>query len=356
MKANLTELRARAKYINEQKHPEFDLILWNYSNSCQFDGAWDEYTMMCRGLVTDLDGTVVARPFRKFFNLEQHADSKLSRLMELGTPAVFEKLDGSLGVQYFNSGVPYITTRGSFGSEQAKWATEWLRGFIQSHGDVRFADGYTYLYEILYPGNRIVVNYGARAELALLAVVNMDTGEELDYVAEATRLGLSYARPLEGTVETLLKRAKELPADEEGFVLKYPDGTRVKIKGDEYTRLHRLITGFSNKSIWELLKEGQSFDEFLEKVPDEFYNWVKKVKTELEQQFLVIEAQVRAEFEVASLVVQANPSRKAFADEFKKSKYSGLLFALLDNKSVEAGIWKMLRPKFAKPFKIDIDS
>lgn len=357
MKVNLEELRKRRQYINEQKHPQFDLLLFNYSNACQFDGAWDDFTMLTRGLITDLDGNIVARPFKKFFNLNQHEDSQISRLMELGKPDVFEKLDGSLGIQYFHSGVPYISTRGSFSSDQAKWATEWLHKALQSPGrGYSFVDGYTYLYEILYPSNRIVVDYGTRAELALLACINMDTGEELDYIKEAERLGFSYARPFEGTLDELLARAKELPADEEGFVLKYPDGTRVKIKGEEYTRLHRLITGFSNKSIWELLKEGQSFDEFLDRVPDEFYNWVKKVKTELEQSFLEIESEIRAELVAADLALPNNPTRKEYAEAYRKSKYSGFLFSLLDGKDIEAGIWKLLKPKFAKPFKIDLDS
>ena len=32
----------------------------------------------------------------------------------------------------------------------------------------------------------------------------------------------------------------------------------------------------SSKVIWEYLRTGKSFDEILQRVPDEFYNWVKK--------------------------------------------------------------------------------
>lgn len=48
-----------------------DLILFNYTPICQFSKAWDEYTIMARGLIVDKEGNVVARPFDKFFNYEE---------------------------------------------------------------------------------------------------------------------------------------------------------------------------------------------------------------------------------------------------------------------------------------------
>lgn len=47
----------------------------------------------------------------------------------------------------------YIATRGSFESDQALWATEWIQKRFRP---VDFLAGYTYLYEIIYPENRVV--------------------------------------------------------------------------------------------------------------------------------------------------------------------------------------------------------
>ncbi len=52
-----------------QKHNELPLLIWNYSEQVQFDDLWDEVTLMCRGLVTDQEGNVIARSFSKFFNI-----------------------------------------------------------------------------------------------------------------------------------------------------------------------------------------------------------------------------------------------------------------------------------------------
>ena len=57
--------------LHRQLHPTLPLTIWNYSPKVQYEKLWDEITTQCRGLVTDSEGNVVARPFRKFFNYEE---------------------------------------------------------------------------------------------------------------------------------------------------------------------------------------------------------------------------------------------------------------------------------------------
>lgn len=143
MKVNIEEFRRQFEFINEQKHPTLDLIIWNYSQRCQFAKEWNAYTEMCRGLITDSEGNIVARPFRKFFNWGER-DVNIPEEM----PEVTEKVDGSMGILYFDGERPYIATRGSFKSEQALHATE----LIQKSGLTKkdFIDGKTYIFEIIY--------------------------------------------------------------------------------------------------------------------------------------------------------------------------------------------------------------
>lgn len=350
MKIDVEKYREHSDYINEIKHDTEDLIIWNYNHKTQFDNAWNEYTETARGLITESDGTIVARPFRKFFNIDQRPETMIEELVKLGEPKAYEKMDGSLGILYFADGRPQIATRGSFNSDQAKWASEWLLSRPIPGG---LLVGCTYLFEIIYPENRIVVNYGDRAELVLLAVIHIETGEEQDYVAEAKRLGWSYAKPFEGNYKAIMDRVTEMKDEGEGFVLKYSNGLRVKIKSEEYKRLHKLLTGFSNKSIWELLANDQPLDELLERVPDEFYDWVKTVKDDLEKRFndLWKYAQV-----AHSGAVQL-PDRKTQAIWINKyhKEIAGIVFFMLDDKDPAKLIWKSLKPQYSKPFKIDID-
>lgn len=340
----IEELRKRSQYLVEKRHDTLPLIIWNYNNKCTFDDAWDEYTMMARGLITDLKGNIIARPFKKFFNLNQREQDSIKNL-PLDTPVVYEKLDGSMGIQYYDEDRVCIATRGSFNSDQAQFGTDWMKKFSRSD----FNSKYTYIYEVIYPENRIVVNYGNRSELVLLAVIETQTGEEVEPLDEAKRLRLNYAKyfPI-NDINKLVELTKILPGDQEGFVVKYPNNYRVKIKGEDYLRLHRLITGFSTKSIWECLKDGTSFDEVLTNVPDEFYNWIMEKKIELEIKF----AAMRSKADVIFKYIDPFQDRKSQAIWINQhyKEMSGILFAMLNGKDPDKIIWKQLKPVYELPF------
>jgi len=86
------------KYVAEgwlisQRHPTLPLTIYNYSQETQFEKHWDEITLMCRGLVVDDTGVIVARPFKKFFNWEEiiHSVDPAQLKMDF---EVFDKMDG----------------------------------------------------------------------------------------------------------------------------------------------------------------------------------------------------------------------------------------------------------------------
>ncbi|MCX9084214.1 MAG: hypothetical protein OIN87_05360 [Candidatus Methanoperedens sp.] len=126
-----------------------------------------------------------------------------------------------------------------------------------------FKPEYTYCFEIIYPGSRIVVDYKGRCELVLLGVLNKENNHELDHGKEAQEMGLTCAREfhfeeLDHAQDYL---AKMQGIDHEGFVCRYSNGLRLKIKSDDYKRLHKVITGFSEKDVWEALKQGKTLDD-----------------------------------------------------------------------------------------------
>jgi RNA ligase len=133
------------KYYDEgllykQTHPSLPLIIWNYTEKVQFENLWDNITLMTRGLVTDFDGNIVARPFEKFFNMEENK--------YIPTPEfeVYEKMDGSLGVAFYYNDKWIIATRGSFVSDQAIEAMELIKKYPVENLNKKN----TYLFEIIY--------------------------------------------------------------------------------------------------------------------------------------------------------------------------------------------------------------
>ena len=310
---------------------------------------------MARGLITDTEGRIIARPFIKFFNINETDATKVENL-PLEKPLILEKLDGSLGILYFYGNKPCIATRGSFNSEQAVWATEWIQK--TGLGRIDFDPELTYLFEIIYPQNRIVVNYEGTQALFLLATVITKNGLVCEHKytkKEAELLKFDMPEQIDGDVRKLTKKLKELPGNEEGFVVRYSSGLILKMKGEEYLRLHKLITGFSTKSIWECLKDGQDITEILERVPDEFYKWAMGKNNQLKSDYKKILAQAEDDYDMimnsfADAEVAPPWARKDFAVKTQEKKYPSILFTILDGKDVAPIIWKMLKPKYELPF------
>jgi RNA ligase len=333
---NIAELKqlVEAKYINVQQHPEADLFIYNYSQKTQFEGLWNDTTLACRGLILNKNNEIVARPFKKFFNFEEYQSAEIPK-EEFD---VYEKMDGSLGILYWVDNKPFIATRGSFASEQALWATTFLHQNFSSVFHL-LNRNYTYLFEIIYPSNRIVVDYGQTEDLVLLGVIETAMGQD---VALPLDLGFTVVKKYDGLTD--YQQLKNFAADNfEGFVLKFKSGLRLKVKLEEYVRLHRILTNFSTLDIWECLAMGRSFDAFLEHVPDEFYEWVKATKAEIEGNFKQIEDECKAVF-------KAIEDRKEAAEYFKQQKYPMILFKMLDNRPYQQIIWKLVRPIFKKAF------
>src|SRR5512142_383212 len=106
-------------YVKQTKHPELPLWICNYTPKAQYEERWNPVTMACRGLVFDFDGDVVARPFEKFHNLDRENLPPLDTWVR-----AYDKIDGSLGIIFNYEGEWHVATRGSFTSDQARWAQE----------------------------------------------------------------------------------------------------------------------------------------------------------------------------------------------------------------------------------------
>jgi len=266
MNKELLQQMLDERFVSVQKHPDADLFIYNYTAKAQYDRVWNEITLQSRGLILDADYNIVARPFKKFFNIEEHPVDEIPG----GEFEVYEKVDGSLGILYWQNDKPYISTRGSFTSVQAAQATEILHNNYP-HTFNRLNRDATYLFEIIYPENKIVIDYGDKTDLVLLAVIDNNTGDDLPL----PDIGFPVAKSYSGLNDLAALKSLE-EENKEGFVVKFNNGLRVKVKFSEYLRLHKIVTGVSNLVIWEHLAEGRSFDDLLDKVPDEFYEWVKK--------------------------------------------------------------------------------
>jgi RNA ligase len=335
------------------KHPEYDIWILNYSKTCQFERAWDNITLSCRGLIIDNDCKIIGRSFRKFFNYEEVAETiNVDRPFE-----AYEKMDGSLIILFYYAKEQkwIVASRGSFISDQSELARKIVDEKIDTS---QLSSTYTYVFELIAPSNRIVIDYGNVEDLFLLGCINTISGDELSYdemynmnkkIFPIVKRYYTY-----GDAHTIDDIRKIQENNREGFVIRFEDGERIKIKFEEYVKLHRIITNVSNKTVWEYLMNDLPFDELLENVPDEFYDWLKKTKSDLERQFIKIEHEILKEF-YQIYFKEGITERKAFAEKALQSKNRGFLFALYSSKDYCKAIWKKIRPVYSKPFRDGYD-
>lgn len=254
-------LQARAERLVYEQVGPGGLRLYCYTNSCVYNEQWNDATLIARGLVLDVDNqTVVATPFPKFFNASEQGENIPDLPFE-----TFEKVDGSLIIMFWHAGEWRTATKGAFGSSQAAWAAERLKGCDLS----TLRRGTTYLAEAVYAENRIVVRY-AQDELVMLAAYD-EAGAELSYAKlreTAERLGWRTARRhAYQSMSRLMAEANDLSVDAEGFVVRFDDGLRLKIKGAEYRRIHALVSRITPLAMWEIKQAGDDLEKVRRDIP-----------------------------------------------------------------------------------------
>jgi RNA ligase len=192
----------------------------------------------------------------------------------------------------------------------------------------------------------IVVNYGGESRLVLLGVIKTDTGEETSWSDLSLVDGWDLVKRYDGISDyTLLKGMVE--SNREGFVVRFSNGNRVKIKGEEYLRLHRIMTNLSTTAIWEVLSGGGDVLSTLTDIPDEFYDKIHQYSNELMDKYTKLEDEYIWIFELLSKS-DVSQIRSGFAELAKKYKYPAILFRMYDDKDYSEIIWKIIRPEFGK--------
>lgn len=312
------------------------LVLFNYSPLAQVQGRWNTFEQISRGLILNrATGEIVARPFDKFWNWLEGGRKASGHVV-----TITEKLDGSLGILYRVAGQYKIATRGSMVSEQALWATE----FLKKHSLEGLSEEYTLLFEIIYPENRVVVDYGKREMLALLAVRNRVTGHYLPFFPDVYTIAHDYGFPTVRTfsfnsIEDVIASCGEIDANSEGYVVEFSDGSRWKFKGDRYRELHKLVTGLSYKRVLQAI-EGGIVDQLFQAIPDEFLGQAREWQREIEKAVYETKAMVENAFATAP----SYTDRKTFA-QWATRQYRDIapyLFARLDNKDIRSMILNAL--------------
>ena len=272
----------KKRLVTERFHKNKDFAIYNYTRNCQYERIWNNTTLQCRGLILDhKNKSVVARPFSKFFNLDEIKEFAPDIYPKSEPIDIFEKYDGSLGIMYLNGDTIEIATRGSFYSDQSEWANNTIRNMRKDKDIIESLDEYTHLFEIVYPESKVVVNYNFQG-LVYLGSVHKDTGEIM-----CAKM-MSLFRELFDSYGIIISLKHPPFADvskhrdnKEGYVLRFENNLLVKVKHEEYVKLHRILRGLTPKNILEMLRDGIDDKEILEDLDEENLKWYEDMKYDI---------------------------------------------------------------------------
>ena len=284
-----------------------NLVIFKYN---QFNSDFSNKTVReSRGIRLE-KGTwnIVAHPFDKFFNYgEAYAYN-----LHLDDSYILEKADGSIIKVYFYDDKWNVATNGTIDANDASnndgitFAKIFFDVISKEDFDkltAKFSPNLTYIFELVHPSNRIVVDYAGKKELVFIGLKEND-GELRDFNIFHKSINKKYEKLFKRVPIRFPKKFNVVNVDDmaqlseladehnnkgnnfEGFVITQVKDDlvigRVKVKSPKYVQLHHVATGESitNNLIRVLLEnEEDEFEVYLDKLPDavrEEYKLLKK--------------------------------------------------------------------------------
>lgn len=232
----------------------------------------------CRGIAFDTaTGSIVSRPFHKFFNVGEREDMDIPTL-NFGAPHVVQdKVDGSmLRPIPTEFGIRWGTKMGV--TDVALIAEDWMvdHQYFYEFAERYMREGKTPIFEFTSPGNRVVVDYGAEPQMTLLAIRDNVTGQYFDYdntlmlIAERWNIPLAKAYdPVEGDPTVYLSAVKSSDDLDEGIVIQWDNGHRAKVKTETYSILHKVKeAGRTERTLIQAIWDGK-VDDLLPMLPED---------------------------------------------------------------------------------------
>mgnify|MGYP001603167088 CR=1 FL=1 len=232
-------------------HPSEPFIGFNYTPLAhntlfKFPRGWTVPLRLCRGIIFDTSGELIAKPFPKFFNYGEHPETSNVKLFSKPFE-MSEKFDGHLGIIFKYEGRFYVTTRGSFVSRTSKLATEMLENISVKHdwsnvfesNDASIDSRTTILVEIIHPETRVLTNYGHAKKFVLIGACDCATladysATDLVSIGKSLSLEVSKCRA-GGKLSKVLSEMKDQKVhNKEGYVVRLSNDTRVKFKFERY--------------------------------------------------------------------------------------------------------------------------
>ena len=321
-----------------------NLIMFKYSQV--FSDFHDPIVRECRGLILDEETLEpVTVPFFKFGN---YGESYCPNI-DWSSAYCLQKVDGSLIKIVRLGNNLLISTNGTIDADKAP-VTEQLGCKYKSFGDIvkevlaskcvgvdAFEEGFTYMFELVSPWTRVVVPWKDN-DLYFLGVRDNKTFDE--QLLFSHELAKKFKIPKKFDLHTLddcLAATKDMPWDEEGYVVVDKHFNRVKVKSPAYCAIHHMKNNnlLSYARGIDIVKSNE-IDEVVLYFP-EYKIHLNSLKTKFDEAIAFIENAWIEFLKVNDTLSTRKDKALKIIQLFKQFK--GVGFALLDEKVKSPKDW-----------------
>lgn len=242
--------------------------LWNADNG---------FFLECRSVVINLKTEeIVIAPFKKFRNLNECPENDIKVVTEeiknAKTVEITNKLDGSMQCVRWYNGEIFMSGSQAINPDMSwRLADGILRLTDNNKCMAKENPSLTFIYEYISLPDAHVVKYTKEQEgLYLIGIRDVNTGRQYSYkeVAEyAAKYHVPMTEIFDKTFDEVLEEVKTIKSDEmEGFVINI-DGHMIKVKGDDYTQIHRVLSKISSINLIIQSVAEDNVDDLYSKVP-----------------------------------------------------------------------------------------
>lgn len=238
------------------------------------DGLSAAIRRECRGVCFTKDGKIARRGLQKFHNVNQTEEAQAGNIDWSKPCTLMNKLDGSLIFPLYLENRFILGTRKG-ATDVAALADE----FVKNNTNIKYnafiehmrSINYTPFFEFCCWKNMIVIDYG-EPHMTLLAARNMYGGAYMNQ-SELEGIAKEYSVPsvevfnvdLSNPTDFLVNAKNE--EGKEGYVIRFDDGYTVKVKGDWYVNLHKVVDSInSKKNIVKIIMD-KTIDDILPSLP-----------------------------------------------------------------------------------------
>ena len=333
-----------------RKIEDEDLVQYNYSERTNNEGLWDEITMFNRGNIYEKKtGNLIAKAMPKFMNLGQLTEEKQRELVKQPKFNLTEKMDGCLGILYKYKGEIRCNSRGGFDNYVTDKIKELLPKYVMLN---HMLEHNTLNVEVISPQTKIICDYGDEQNLYLITAyshnpeINEFNYKELCLMGQVMRMPV--VKEYHMSWEALLKWQEEADWTHEGYVVRFPNNERIKIKSKDYLNIAKFKAGLSKRSIWRYMKNDleqgtTQLQNYLESgVPDEFSKIAKGYVQELNEEMNVHKENAIKEYNDL-IDIPKNELYKYY--KVHSNTYQSCNYALRDGKDITRHLIKMVEPE-----------